>query len=140
MRKATSGEMRLCPWVTYRAASLWQTTPLSVMTSLSLSSRWTLPCKGRGWCHEQTRLVFVPEGAKPGLRHKESGCSPLTLCWLRGNGPENTNKGHTDTWPLEVLRVPMSRACDSETRDTTGKTRPRGLQSSQESQSIGEEC
>lgn len=27
----------------YRAASLWQTTPVSVMTSLSLSSRWTLP-------------------------------------------------------------------------------------------------
>lgn len=27
----------------YRVASLWQTTPESVMTSLSLSTRWTLP-------------------------------------------------------------------------------------------------
>lgn len=32
----------------YRAASLWQTAPVSVMTSLSLSSRCTLPCKGQG--------------------------------------------------------------------------------------------
>ena len=32
----------------YRVASLWQTTPESVMTSLSLSSRWTLPWKAQG--------------------------------------------------------------------------------------------
>lgn len=32
----------------YRVATLWQMAPESVMTSLSLSSRWTLPWKAQG--------------------------------------------------------------------------------------------
>lgn len=118
--------MSSAPWVTYRAASLWQTTPVSVMTSLSLSSRWTLPCKAQGQCHRQTRLVgnlqpfqwlaLVPEGAKPRLRHEESGYSPLALYWLRHNGLKSIQKGHMDTWPPEVLHMHMSRVCCSETQ------------------------
>ena len=45
-------KMYFSPRVTYRAASLWQTTPESVMTSLSLSSKWTLPCKAQGQCYK----------------------------------------------------------------------------------------
>lgn len=33
-------------WLAHRVASLWQTPPLSVMTSLRRSSRWTFPCGG----------------------------------------------------------------------------------------------
>lgn len=94
-------------WVTYRVASLWQTTPVSVMTSLSLSSRWTLPCKAHGWYHEQTRLMgnlcpfqwlaLVPEGAKPRLRLRESRGSPPALDWLRGNRLKSIKKRHVDT-------------------------------------------
>lgn len=39
--------------LSYRVASLWQTTPVSVITSLSLNSKWTFP-----WNTKWQRIIW----------------------------------------------------------------------------------
>lgn len=76
--------------VPHRAASLWQTMPVSVMTSLSRRSRWTLPCEAQKHHQERSRRQFgvTVEGQRHLEPHPGTGSQ---LCRSRsgitGKGP-----------------------------------------------------
>lgn len=72
-------------WLAHRVASLWQTPPLSVMTSLRRSSRWTFPCGGEREREALPWLLPPPEERERRRRetNEERLQGPMSLCRVR---------------------------------------------------------